>query len=802
MSIKNDSGKSEPILVVHSEICENLPLSLTISTDKPDLFKTIPNLSQTGYLTFETKETRAGIANIEMTLSDSFGQCTDKKSFDLEIIATGAVLSIEKQGRGQIQIDDGNPNTCLPCYDDTECTKPCMVLPSELSPDDHLFPKNSTVTLTAVPYTSNEERWFFKNWQKAANETTKTIILELTEDLTSIKAVFEDVYTPVAYAVVIQGRNIDREGERFHRFTTDYVYGILKKRGLMEDDIIYLKYDDENTPIKDPENEPTLEKIQNAITIDSLNKMKNNKADLYIVVVGHGNNESIFFDEKVLSSSKLNQWLEVYDHIDHDNIIVIIGTCKSGSFIKNLSGAKRIIITSSGADENSNKGKYFGNNLTLEGDYFIYHFFNNVYYGDSIRDSFREASLATSNYFDNQEPLLEDNNDKEGTFNLLSELNGEGEKSKNVYIGKDISPQETDHLITRFSVLPYTLLENDHSTASFTLDLHDCKRFDQFWIDIRRDLSNAHKDSKRTKPKMLIDPNTFSSSKAEWYNIDRFEESGTYQVLFFGKEASSDHVLLLRKQTVYKKIQKNDPPDRFAFVKTNNNVIPIYCNPEYYFLLDWTDAIDRNKHTFTYTLKMSNNDNNTIFNEIPASFSIIKLNSINYLGQTYHYELNAIDQYGAESFFLKKQMYVSNPNNQQGWIKGAIFDNLSKKPVCHASVFQVSNQSSTLLNISMDGKGKFIGYAPLGMYKIKVEADGYFYKTLTVSISQLWPDNEIILFLELDLSLDILVLKYLANIINKEELLSNYDIIDMFDDGKIGLHEAIHILNRFHRRGD
>jgi len=63
-------------------------------------------------------------------------------------------------------------------------------------------------------------------------------------------------------------------------------------------------------------------------------------------------------------------------------------------------------------------------------------------------------------------------------------------------------------------------------------------KFDQFWIDIRRDLSYVHKDSKRIKPKMLIDPNTYSSSKAEWHNIERFEEPGTYQVLFFGKVES------------------------------------------------------------------------------------------------------------------------------------------------------------------------------------------------------------------------------------------------------------------------
>jgi YVTN family beta-propeller protein len=786
MDIPNDTGP-DSLYVLDSEVCENQPLTLTLSVDKPHLFKTKPYFSKTGYITFETNETKTGIAKIDMTLRDSYGKCSDSRSFTMNLLAEGSVLNIEKDGFGQVIIDDGYFETCLPC---TDCTEDCMVLP----PINAIFPKGSKVTLTAQP----NENWCFKNWSGAINETTNPIELELYRELTTIKAVFAEQCIPKGYAIIIQGRNLNKEGEETHRNTTDYVYKTLKKRGFNENNIKYLRYDNEKNPIKNPNSEPDPDKIKHAITEWALDNMNKNIADLYIVLVGHGDENTIFFDDKILSSSDLNQYLNVFNTFTDANIVVVIGACKSGSFVKELSAQNRIIITSSKADENSNKGKSFDDQIIQEGDYFIYHFFNNVNDGYSIRDSFKEASFATSKYFDNQHPLLDDNHDGIGTFDLLSMLNSEGEKSKGIFVGEDLSNQDDNHVTTRFLVLPYMVLDSDCSSASFSLDLGDTNRFDQFWIDVKSKITRTNSDTRTIKPKILIKPGIVDSAKAQWNDIDKFDQPGTYQVLYFAKETATDHVLLLREKIVYKNKHKelNLPPGNFAILTSNEPINPVYSNPEYTFPLDWSDTSDPDDDHFTYTVLISKNEN---FNDtiriqgVSSSLSMINFKTLNELEQIYYYKVQAIDQYGAIKETETTQLHITSSNTvQQGWIKGHVIDNRTQIPIIKANIFQVSGESSSILNVCMDGYGKFIGYAPLGSYVIKAEAEGYIDIEKNITINSLWPDKDIIVYLEPSVSVEMNILKYLADMVKTDESLPITKAIDISNDGKIGLEEAIY----------
>jgi len=549
MEIKNDIGKIT-YLVFESEICENLPLTLTISVDNPDLFDSKPVLSQKGYISFTTNKMRYGSTTITMTVND--GKCYTKKKFEIDLIPSGPTLRLNKIGKGEIEIDDGYFETCLPCSQlISECNEPCRVLADNYT---CVFPEGSTITLTAIPYKYLTEVWYFKNWSGPKIETTNSIKFELNREETSITANFDDEYSPVGYAIIIQARQENKEGEQAHRNTTDFVYDTFKKRGFMEEDIKYLRYNNENDKFW----EPTIDKIKNAITNWALDKMNAYPSDLYIVIVGHGGKEELFFDKETLSSENLKDWVNVFNNDSHGNIIIVLGACHSGSFINELSGSKHIIITSSGEDEYSNKGIDFvsdnikPDNMKQEGDYFIYHFFNSAKYGESIRECFKESSLATSKYFDSQYPLLDDNHDGKGTFDLLKELNGEGANSNEILIGNGLN---NDNSIAKFLLLSPIFLEHDSSIASFTLDLKKCDRFDKFWIDVKSKTKKTDSNLKAI-PKALIAPSESNLTKAHWDNITKFINPGKYQVLFFGKEKSSNHVLLLREQLVYKKNMK------------------------------------------------------------------------------------------------------------------------------------------------------------------------------------------------------------------------------------------------------
>ena len=148
--------------------------------------------------------------------------------------------------------------------------------------------------------------------------------------------------------------------------------------------------------------------------------------------------------------------------------------------------------------------------------------------------------------------MLDDNHDGIGTFELLSMLTSEGDKSKDVVIGKDLITQEDTHSTTRFSVLPYTILNTETSTASFGLEIDESERFDQFWIDVKSDMTHNCSKTRKTTPKILIHPDISTSANAQWHNINKFREPGRYQVLYFAKERATDHVLLLREKIVYK----------------------------------------------------------------------------------------------------------------------------------------------------------------------------------------------------------------------------------------------------------
>jgi hypothetical protein len=225
------------------------------------------------------------------------------------------------------------------------------------------------------------------------------------------------VVESAGYAIIVQGKIKDEEGLRSHNKTTQFVYNQLKLRGFFvdeqtkDDDIKYFNYFTDQTGV---DAIPTKSAVCDAITTWAKNKMDTKPANLYIVMIDHGLKDEFFVyqdnsqdGDDVITSKDMVQWLNILqagftnEDAKKQEIITVLGFCHSGSFIDDLSGDNRIIITSASANESSYKGPKEMNeqgNILRDGEYFVTEFFKKIAFGKSSKEAFEEAVWLTELY--------------------------------------------------------------------------------------------------------------------------------------------------------------------------------------------------------------------------------------------------------------------------------------------------------------------------------------------------------------------------------------------------------------------
>jgi hypothetical protein len=207
------------------------------------------------------------------------------------------------------------------------------------------------------------------------------------------------VVETAGYAVVVQGKISSNEGLASHNKTANFVYDQLIARGLMNDDIMYFNYDDGQPGV---DGVPDKSGIQDAITQWAQDKMNVKPANLYLVMVDHGFDDTFYIHPDIITAPELKEWLNTLQEglIPEAKIqekIIILGFCRSGSFIDDLSGSYRAVIASAAADESSYKGPLDADGIR-EGEYFVSEFFKAIAYGKSIAQSFNEAAILTESF--------------------------------------------------------------------------------------------------------------------------------------------------------------------------------------------------------------------------------------------------------------------------------------------------------------------------------------------------------------------------------------------------------------------
>jgi hypothetical protein len=568
---------------------------------------------------------------------------------------------------------------------------------------------------------------------------------------TSSDSLDVNVVETAGYAVIIQGKISNEEGLASHNKTTNAVYEQLRSRGLSHDDIMYFNYDttpqDENS-VFIVDDVPSKDGIRLAITRWGKDKMNAKPANLYIVMVDHGLEDVFYIHPDTITATELGSWLDTLQgsltgQAINQEIITILGFCRSGSFIDNLHGNHRVNIASAASGESSYKGPLDEDGIR-EGEYFINEFFKSVSLGKTIKQNFQEAVVLTETftssssadstnapYFDKalQHPLLDDNGDGVGTNLLSDQATEDGTLSQNLIIGvSSITDNDPgDAQVTQLTG-PVFLDVETNSVSLLWATVDDNTRLRNIWVEVKPPNYSPVDQGGSEQVEMGL-AKTYgvynaSTERYEWSNLGGFSNSGTYQILYFAKDDQTENVSPLKVSAVYKAKAGNTPPNPFDLVDPENG-----ANTLTQLIFDWEDTTDPNGDLLSYTVLLSEDDN-TFSNPIRKdglAYSTCLVTADDGLTDlsTYYWKVQAIDEYGAIRETGVRVFYTNNTNPVAAWINGHVYDSISGQSIASAVVSVGTVEFNSALG------GYYLGLVVPGTYTITASADGYNSKSYT-----------------------------------------------------------------------
>jgi len=550
------------------------------------------------------------------------------------------------------------------------------------------------------------------------------------------------VVETAGYGIVVQGKIASEEGLESHNKTAQFAYDKLMDRGLFADDIMYFNYDFGDLDRPEIDALPTENGVQNAITIWAMAKMNAKPANLYVVMLDHGLEDVFYIDPDIITATELNNWLNTLQsgstgQAADQEIITILGFCRSGSFINELSAANRVIIASAAADESSYKGPLDDDGIR-EGEYFISEFFKSVSFGKTVKACFEEATALTeaftssgigdstnAPYYDDslQHPLLDDNADGIGS-NDLSESNSDGLLSESLFIGvSSITGNDPDDVMV-LKTAEAQFLSVVENTVDLWARVDDNSGFSTIWVEVKPPdfvpvdtggSGQAYLDLIKTA---TTDYNS-TGDRWEWKNLGGFSVPGTYQVFYFAKDNDTGNVSPLMETRVYKAVDPNLPPDPFDLSSPSDGSEVLTT-----FILDWEDTTDPNGDSLTYTVLLSKGDDtfsDPIRKEglIYSTYLMSPADGIEDL-TVYYWKVQAVDEYGAMSQTGVWRFSTNNTNPVAAWIKGHVNDSTTGLPISDATVTLAGQQLSTELN------GYYLATIPPGNYTVMASAPRYY----------------------------------------------------------------------------
>jgi hypothetical protein len=326
---------------------------------------------------------------------------------------------------------------------------------------------------------------------------------------------------------------------------------------------------------------------------------------------------------------------------------------------------------------------------------------------------------------------------------------------------------------------------------------------DTIWVEIKAPGVTPINTGESGQAEMDLPKSVYQSydgtlDRYKWTNQGAFTDPGTYQVLYFAKDVNSGNVSPLVESRVYKAKAGNTAPGAFALLSPANNSTVLTS-----VVLDWEDAIDPEGDRVTYTVLLSKGDSGftTPLRKEGLNYSICLVgpgDGVEDLS-TYYWKVQAIDEYGAVRLSGVRVFHTNNTNPVAAWIKGNVFNALTKEAITTAVVSVTGISLSTALG------GYYLGQVPPGTYTITAKASGYgeqSYSGVVIGDGQVvTKDFGLMATRPGDLNGDnavtmadgILALKVLNGLDGGSE---DVKAADVNGDGRIGLQEVIYILQK------
>lgn len=229
-------------------------------------------------------------------------------------------------------------------------------------------------------------------------------------------------------AIIVAGRKSETDYLwSATQMCANFAYRSLTYQGFTKENIYYLSSDTEldldfNGEADDVDGESTTENVKSAIL-----EWANDAKSLVVYLVDHGGKGIFHLNETQtpLSAADLDLWLDEIQSDIPGQVIVIYDGCHSGTFISELTppaGKQRYVITSASPEESAK----FESQGSIS---YSFNFWNNVFNGLDIKESFDLAVQTITHSIKDQNPLIESNG------NGKANENEDYDMARNVYIG-------------------------------------------------------------------------------------------------------------------------------------------------------------------------------------------------------------------------------------------------------------------------------------------------------------------------------------------------------------------------------
>jgi len=537
------------------------------------------------------------------------------------------------------------------------------------------------------------------------------------------------------YAVLVEGLVTgDDAGRRSHNLTMNRVYNVLTARSLDPNDIYYYNFDTNQDDVLDSsdgganaaygiDGAPDKTTIQDLLTNPASPlavKMAAAPGTLTLVLGDHGSvnialDEGTFYlGADTITSSELASWIGILEsNVQAQNpqfdkpVITVIGTCYSGSWLKDLEGVNRINIASAAPFEESYRGPLepvptAPGGLLRSGEMFLKEFFKAAEQGLNLRKAFESARDKVERYTQidgitlnpdfgdpwAQHPLMDDNNTIDfdpndanilAAANLLPDSAGSaslanGALAQTQYIGvapgTTFEPSTTGVVADVVDVTDTVYLSDNASDDSALLYLKANldSRVQNAWLEVRR-LGNALPTGSggSTAPTFQVDNDIDQGAGPATVRIPLTHQAGLgwvaqpaifgdplkgpFRVFYFVQDLAG-YVSAATSSLVFKDSSANlNAPAAPVLVLPADG----YVNMDVNTVFDWSDSIDPDGDQVSYILEIATSPafgaGDIVFRreEIAASYTAIDA-SAGLLDATPHYwRVIAVDRFGKQT---------------------------------------------------------------------------------------------------------------------------------------------------------